>query len=299
MSQPHPSVQPTLRVRYSLLFGLVATLATIGCAPPPTAGGRRLALTPEQELALGRQAYQQVLSHPDKYGVTLTSDSPEVQQTRRVTGRLIHAVGNQWLEQRLQPLGVNVRGYYFEWQVNVLRNPQVNAFCLPGGKIAVFTGIFKVAENDDQLATVLAHEIGHALAHHTSERLARDERTRQIVFVLGGITGGMSPQARQAVLEALGLGAGLVGKRYDRHQESDADHIGLYLMTFAGYDPRQAVLFWGNMARRAGGGSVPAILSDHPSDAQRIQDMQRWVPEVLDAKRQYDQQRAVAVHTGS
>jgi metalloendopeptidase OMA1, mitochondrial len=293
-----PPVRSLVALRFVAL-GIIVTLGTAGCQPA-SPGRRALALTPQQELTLGRQAYQEVLNHPEKYGYPLTADTPQVKETRRVTGRLIHAIGNPWLQQNcLQPLGVQVQGYYFEWQVNVFENPQVNAFCLPGGKIAVFTGIFKVAKTDDQLATVLAHEIGHALAHHTSIRLAHDARTRQIVNVLGGITNGLDPRTRQAVLTAFGLGAGLEGKRYDRGQESDADHIGLYLMTFAGYDPHQAVDFWIRMAQLGGAGNGPAIFSDHPSNQQRIQDMQKWVPEVLAAKQQYEQQREVAIDTGS
>ncbi len=130
-----------------------------------------LALSPRQELALGRQAYKEVLSNPRKYGPVMPADRPECQRVRAIAQRIIHAAGIEPLQRE-----INLRkGYRFEWEVNVLDNEQVNAFCLPGGKIAVFHGLLRVVQNDDQLATVLSHEIAHALAHHSSERVARKE----------------------------------------------------------------------------------------------------------------------------
>ncbi len=298
MSQLAHRVQWHRRCTHPCVWLGVLTLACIGCGGGGPSG-QPLALSPQQELALGRQAYHEVLNNPQKYGYPLGSDTLTV-KTRRVAGRLIRAVGNPCFQEDTQPFGVRVDGYYFEWEVNVLENPQANAFCLPGGKIVVFTGLFDVIQDDDQLATVLGHEIGHALAHHTSERLAHDAHTRQVVAVLGGISGGLPPAARQAVLSVFGLSAGLAGKRYSRSQETDADHIGLYLMTFAGYDPREGVAFWENMARKMQSSRrPPAFLSDHPSDAARIQSMQKWVPEVERAKENCDQRRGGAARTGT
>src|SRR5262249_18314926 len=142
---------------------------------------------------------------------------------------------------------------------------QINAFCLPAGKIIVFTGILPVAESDDQLATVLSHEIAHALAHHASERVAREQS---------------------------GVARLLARRAYDRAQESEADHIGLFLMTFADYDPNEAVVFWERMQTVHGpGGRIPEFLSDHPSDIRRIRDLQAWVPMALGGKRAFDEGR--------
>ena len=191
------------------------------------------------------------------------ADRPECQRVREVAQRIIHAAGIEPLQRE-----INLRkGYRFEWEVNVLDKKEVNAFCLPGGKIAVFQGLLPVAQNDAQLATVIAHEIGHALAHHSSERLARKEMNQK------------------------GLGV-IWSKAYDRKEEAEADHIGLFLMTFAGYDPEEAVRFWERMQQAAGGQQhLPEILSDHPSDAHRIQSMKAWVPKAKAAKKAFDEGR--------
>jgi len=150
-------------------------------------------------------------------------------------------------------------------EANVIHSQQVNAFALPGGKIAVFTGILPVAQDDDQLATVLSHEIAHVLAHHASERLAREQ---------SGRVGFLSRKA------------------YDRGQESEADHIGVFLMTFAGYDPEEAIRFWQRMQRISEDrGQVPEFLSDHPSDAHRLRALEGWVPRARLAKRAFDEGR--------
>jgi predicted Zn-dependent protease len=217
-------------------------------------------LSPKKELDLGRYAYREMLDNPARYGRPLPADSPECRRARAVAQRIIGASEIEPLQRE-----INLRqGYTYDWEVNVLDKPYVNAFCLPGGKIGVFKGMLRVTENDDQLATVLSHEIAHALAHHVSERLARGERNQG----------------------ALGV---IWNKAYDRQQEAEADHIGLFLMTFAGYAPEEAVRFWERMGEMSRGRyHVPEILSDHPSDAHRIQAMQTWVPQAQAAKRAYD-----------
>jgi metalloendopeptidase OMA1, mitochondrial len=220
-------------------------------------------LSPEQEFQLGRQASKQVLTNPSKYGRVVPADRPECQRIRGIAERVIHAAGIEPLQRE-----INLRkGYRYEWEVNVLDKEDVNAFCLPGGKMFVFRGILKVAQNDDQLAAVISHEISHALAHHSSERVARQEMNQ-------------------------GGPGGIWSKSFDREQEAEADHIGLFLMTFAGYDPEQAVRFWERMQQAAGGQQrTPEILSDHPSDAHRIQSLKGWVPKAKAARRAFDEGR--------
>jgi predicted Zn-dependent protease len=251
----------------SLLVWLALAGAGVGCGPvgvverPAEQGegpGRRhqpLALDARQELRLGRQAYQEILRQSD-----VLEGGPEVERVRRVGGRIVKA---SEIEPLQREINLRVRGYRFEWEYAVLRSRHVNAFCLPAGKIGVFTGLLQVTQSDDQLATVMAHEIAHALAHHASERVARER------------------------MEA----AGLLKLQYNRAQESEADHIGVFLMTFAGYDPRQAVVFWQRMQSRSEGGRMPEILSDHPSDERRIADIREWVPKALAAKQAFDEGR--------
>ncbi len=222
-----------------------------------------LALSPRQEYAVGMRAYDEVM---DEYrGRLLPTGDPRVRRVRTITMRIARASAIEPLQREIN---LHLRGYRFDWEANVIRSDKVNAFCLPAGKVFVFTGILPVAENDDQLATVLSHEIAHALAHHASERIARQQQS-------GG-----------GILAALG------NLRFSREQEEEADHIGLFLMTFAGYDPNEAVVFWERMAQRmAQAERPPEWLSDHPSDAHRIARMKQWVPKVIDGKRAYDQGR--------
>jgi predicted Zn-dependent protease len=230
---------------------------------PGEGPGRRaqqLALRPEQELALGEQAYLKVLR--ESSGQILPGDDPRVRRVRTIAKRIVRAAGIQPLQREIN---LHLAGYRFDWEVNVISDRQVNAFCLPGGKIAVYTGILPVAQNDDQLATVLSHEIAHALVHHSNERVTRQE------------SGGVNV---------------LLDKAFDRRQESEADHIGVFLMTFAGYQPEEAVRFWMNMRlAHPGGGGIPEILSDHPSDERRIQEMRGWVPRALAGKKAFDEGR--------
>ena len=226
---------------------------------------QRLALTPEQELELGRQAYLKVLA--DDRGRILPPDDPQTRRVRYIAGKLIRAVGIEPLQREIN---LHIRGYRFDWEINVVRDPQINAFCLPGGKMIVYTGILAIAQNDDQVAAVLGHEIAHALAHHASERVARDQ---------------------------FGHVSFLRGKAYDRAQESEADHIGLFLMTFAGYNPEEAIRFWQIMERHGTSGRIPEFLSDHPSGPQRVRDFQKWVPQAIAGKKAFDEGRIAPANT--
>jgi predicted Zn-dependent protease len=259
-----------------------------GCAPPNQEGpGHRaqtLALTSEQELSLGQQAYREILSKSD-----VVKSGPDVERVRRVGERIAKAAEIEPLQREIN---LHLEGYHFEWEFNVLRSPQVNAFCLPGGKVAVFTGLLHVVQNDDQLATVMSHEIAHALAHHASERIAREQKLERAAEAASGVLGRMSPEQQKELIGLLSAGAQLGSLPFDRRQESEADHIGIFLMTFAGYDPHQAMVFWERMQEVSQGrGHVPEILSDHPSDARRIAQIKEWVPQALAAKKAYDEGR--------
>jgi predicted Zn-dependent protease len=254
-----------LRTLLLILFAALVIGGIGGCevALPEERGegpghrGQHLGLLPEQELALGEQAYQEVLS--ESRGRILPGDDSRVRGVRSIASRIVRAAGIRPLQREIN---LHLQGYRFEWEANVIQDRRINAFCLPGGKIAVFTGILPVAQNEDQLATVLAHEIAHALAHHSNERVTRAESGR-VSF--------------------------LMDKAFDRQQESEADHIGVFLMTFAGYHPEEAVRFWVRMRQaNQGRGNIPEFLSDHPSDERRIRDMQAWVPLAVAGKKAFD-----------
>jgi metalloendopeptidase OMA1, mitochondrial len=253
--------------RLAALALLAVAVLAGGCGPgyqrPRGEGpGHReqpLALGPRQELAVGQRAYREVMEEVRER--VLPADSPEVIRVRHVLERLVRGYHTpRWDKE------INLRrGYYFQWEANVVRDQQINAFSLPAGYLFVYTGILRVTGNDDNfLATVLSHEMAHALAHHASERIARERSGRNILRSLA----------------------------YSRDQEMEADKIGVFLMPFAGYDPRKAPLFWQRMQQVKGGrGGRPELLSDHPSDRHRMEKLREWVPRALAAKQAYDEGR--------
>jgi predicted Zn-dependent protease len=270
---------------------LAAAPGVTGCGAPDFGegpGGRvqHLALTPEQEYILGQKAYDEVLSKSQP----LPRDRPEVRFVTEVGQRIVGALQND-LQLREIHL-VRVKDYRWDWEFNVLQDKQINAFCLPGGRVAVYTGLLNVVDqNGDFLATVLGHEISHALAHHASERIAREPMWGQALAAVNGVLGD-TPDSRR-LIGLLAAGSQVGSLRYDRQQESEADHIGIFLMTFAGYDPAQAVQFWERMQQETGGHGPPEMLSDHPSDAHRIAAIRGWAERAKAAKQAFDAGRVV------
>ncbi|CAF1259188.1 unnamed protein product [Adineta ricciae] len=238
---------------------------------PETGRVARVALSPEQEQRLGLEAYAQVKR--DEAGKIIQS-GPDVELVKRVTNRLARAAAEKAVVQ-------------YNWEVRVIQSHEKNAFCLPGGKIVVYTGIIPIAKNEAGLATVLGHEMAHATSRHSAERLFRSQIVQTI---LGGVQGSMmdmDPAQRQTIMGALGAGAKYGATLpFSRKQESEADHIGLLYMARAGYDPREAIAFWQRMDEQLGKGSPPAFLSDHPSHNTRIGQLQTWMPE---AQKEYNQ----------
>jgi predicted Zn-dependent protease len=174
-------------------------------------------------------------------------------------------------------IAAQVTGPYagMQWEVTVFEDPSPNAFALPGGKIGVHSGLFAVAKTQDQLATVLGHEVGHVIAAHANERVSTQYATQSGIQVIETLTGGSS----QGQHELLGLlGAGGIVLPFGRAQESESDQIGLELMAKAGFDPAQSVVLWQNMAA-AGGDQPPEFLSTHPAHGRRIADLQARLPE--------------------
>lgn len=185
------------------------------------------------------------------------------------------AVANAYVACVARSITAAVQGAYSntKWEVVVFQSDAVNAFALPGGKIGVYTGLLKVAENQDQLAAVIGHEVAHVLASHSNERVSTAYATDTSVQLVS-IAVGATTQSQQQLYGLLGMGAQVgVVLPFGRAQESEADLLGLDLMARAGFDPRQSVNLWQNMAR-AGGAASPEFLSTHPSNATRIQNLQ-------------------------
>jgi predicted Zn-dependent protease len=168
----------------------------------------------------------------------------------------------------------------FVWKVSLIKKNEANAFCLPGGKIVVYSGILPLTRNDAGLATVLGHEVAHATAEHVAERIERQHLTEVAATIIaGGVA--YTPAQFLRIQALLGIGSSLP---FSRSQESEADHIGLVYMARAGYDPRQALAFWKRMQRASQGKEPPEFVSDHPSDAHRVARVRGWLPE---AEREY------------
>jgi len=227
-----------------------------------------IAVSEDDAAALGAQAFSEVLS---KYQVV--GFGPEQARVRAVTGRIAAAADA-------------ITDVDYRWEVALLRSHDVNAFALPGGKVAVFAALLEIAATDDQLAAVIGHEVAHVLARHGAERLTQQKLAdygRQAVAIA---VGDLDPVTQTAVLGALGLGAQFgVLMPFSRKHESEADRIGLILMARACYDPRAAVQVWAGMAQ-AGGASPPEILSTHPGHGSRVEALNAAMGDALEERRE-------------
>ena len=230
---------------------------------PETGRTSHVGLSTEQESALGLQSYQQVLAQSESIG-----SGPEFEMVKRVASRLASATGNA------------AQG--FDWRVSLIRDEKVNAFCLPGGKIVVYTGILPVTQNEASLATVLGHEMAHATSRHGAQRVFEQNLSQTAMMGVAGSLSDMDYEKQRAILGALGAGAQFgILMPFGRKQESEADHIGLIYMARAGFDPRESIGFWERM-ERVGGEQPPEFLSTHPSHGTRIQQLQGWMPQAIE-----------------
>lgn len=235
-------------------------LATAVCSAGVTLASGCNLFTLDQDVELGTQAFQEVVTQNE-----IVQSGPEVQQAQRVTERLISSA------KALDPEVAD----RFPWEVAVIRDDKtVNAFCLPGGKMAVYTGILPVTQDDTGLAVVMGHEIAHATQRHGTERLTR---TMPIEMAIGFLQNKDHAQIAN-VLAQLGIGL-----PWGRSDELEADRIGLMYMAKAGYDPREAVGFWQRMAELSGGQGegISEYLSTHPSNTRRIEQIQEFLPEAM------------------
>lgn len=253
-----------------IAIGLLAA-ALVACATSPT-GRSQLIIIPEDQMAqMGTQAFQQMRSKQRE------SDN------RRVK-RYVQCVADA-ITSSLE--GENAGT---EWEVVVFEEDSANAFALPGGKIGVHTGLLDVAKNQHQLATVVGHEVGHVLARHGAERVSQQFAAGTAMQLVGAYVGEDSSNSSKMAMALLGVGAQVgVLLPYSRIQESEADEIGLRLMAQAGFNPRQSVDLWQNMAAQ-GGSRPPEFLSTHPAPESRIQELQNLMPEAMKTFRQASNQ---------
>ncbi|MBM3318242.1 MAG: M48 family metallopeptidase [Candidatus Eisenbacteria bacterium] len=260
-----------MRPRF-VLAGLLLAMLAASCATVPITGRRQLNLIPAPSLyALSFDQYQQFLA-----GQRESTNPEQTAMVRRVGTRIQQAVERFFAEQGQ---AARLRGY--QWEFRLVESDEVNAWCMPGGKVVVYTGLLPVARDEAGLAVVVGHEIAHAVAEHGNERMSQGMVTQLGGMALDKALEQKSEQTRAVFLTVFGLGAQLgVQLPYSRLHESEADRLGLIFMAMAGYDPRSAADFWRRMAAQSGG-APPEFLSTHPSDERRVRDLEAHMPEAL------------------
>lgn len=255
-----------------LLTTLMTALLVSGCSLVPLTGRRQINLVSDaQVVAVSEQQYRSFISQAPK-----SRDMAQTERTREMGKRIASAT-----ERYLRSIGHTEDIRYFRWEFNLIASNQVNAFCMPGGKIVVYEGILPVARTDDELATVIAHEVAHAVAKHSNERLSQAILRQYGGQALGQILSGSSAGAQVVGNILYNVGGKLIFELpYSRKQEYEADQIGLYLMALAGYDYHNAPNLWVKMASRSGGGNQSEVISSHPNDQNRIRAIREEIPRV-------------------
>lgn len=268
----HKFTSFTLFCLLAFCFAGLAFMA-VSCKTVPLTGRRQLSLIPSsQMLSLSDQQYSEFLKTNK-----ISSDQKGTALVNTVGHRIANAV-EQYMNQN--NMADQIAGY--KWEFNLVESKEINAWCMPGGKVVVYTGILPLTQDESGLATVLAHEISHAVAQHGDERMSQG-----LVAQLGaiGLQEALSskPQLTQQIfMTAFGVGAQVgVLLPFSRTQESEADHLGLIFMAMAGYDPNSSLSFWQRMAEKMKGQAPPEFLSDHPSDQSRIDKIKEELPEAM------------------
>ena len=247
--------------RLTVIVGILTLF--VQCASVPVTGRKQVILLPESEMM------QMSLT---SYGDFLKENklSTRTDDTRRVkeVGTRIAAAVEAYLKS--QGLEKQIEGY--QWEFNLVQSPEMNAWCMPGGKVVVYEGILPVCENDDGLAVVMGHEIAHAIARHGNERMSQ-----QMLIQAGSTAAAYALKEKSEPTQAL--------LAFSRKHELEADRLGLIFMTIAGYNPEEAIPFWTRMASAGSGQKPPEFMSTHPSDAHRIEQIKALMPEVLKYKK--------------
>ena len=262
------------KVKFILLSLVASILVSCGTTStvPVTGRKHRLSVSDEYVLSLSAQQYNQYLQQAKK-----STNATNTALVKRVGQKLATAV-----ETYLRSNGFANEVKNFAWEFNLIADNQVNAFCMPGGKIVVYEGILPVTQNEASLAIVLGHEIAHAVAKHSAEQMTKEQNSSTLVQLGGGVLTalGMDNSSTQVLQGVASQGLSLLNLKYSRDNESEADYMGLIFAAMAGYDPNVAVTFWQRMAAQSQGQQV-TWLSSHPSDAQRVSDIQKHLPEAL------------------
>lgn len=254
-------------------FILLAALIITACSTVPLTGRRQLSLVDDSQInSAAALSYKQLLADPK---TKVINNSADAQRVDRIGGKLAAAI-----EKYLSQNGYADQ-YKFTWEFNLIQSEEVNAWCMPGGKVAVYTGILPITQTDAGLATVMGHEIGHAIARHSAERMSQEMAAQAGGAAIGAATSTKSSTTQSIINGLYGVGGQLALLKYSRDQESEADRLGLTFMAMAGYNPNEAVAFWQRMSAQNKGGAPPEFLSTHPADATRIAAIKNAIPEAM------------------
>ncbi|MGN7822509.1 M48 family metallopeptidase [Chitinophaga varians] len=243
------------------------------CTRVPITGRSQLNLLPESTMqSMALQEYQSFLSSNK---VVSQSTNRDAEMVKRVGQRIAGAV-TAYMNQN--GMGNQIADY--KWEFNLVDSKEVNAWCMPGGKVVVYTGLLPVTQNETALACVMGHEIAHAIARHGNERMSQG-LVAQGIQVAGSVALGKNPTAVNLFNQAFGVGGNLGIMAFSRQNELEADHLGVIFMAMAGYNPQESIPFWQRMANMSNGQKPPEFLSTHPSDARRVQQLQQLMPEAM------------------
>ncbi|PKL87403.1 MAG: peptidase M48 [Ignavibacteriae bacterium HGW-Ignavibacteriae-2] len=254
-------------------FLLLLSVIISSCSTVAITGRKQLNIIPDATmLSMSFQQYDQFLKENKK-----SNDATKIQMINRVGSNIKGAVERYFAENKMSD---RLNG--FNWEFNLVESPEVNAWCMPGGKVVFYTGILPICNGEAGVAVVMGHEVAHAIAEHGSERMSQGLITEFGGMALDKALENKPQQTRTLWMSAFGLGAQLgVLLPFSRLHESEADHLGLIFMAMAGYDPNNAVDFWQRMSQQKGGQAPPEFLSTHPSDATRIAEIRKLLPSAL------------------
>ena len=261
----------TMKNLNKLLGISVISAMMIACTTNPITGRKSLQLANDQEIsAMALQQYRQTLS-----AAKVIKGTTQAKSVTNVGLRIKNAANNYY-----RGIGREADLANYQWEFNLIDDKQINAWCMPGGKVAVYTGIMPITKNDTGLAVVLGHEISHAIAGHGNERISQAMVAQYGGAILGGAIS--NNQIAAIFQQAYPLGAQVALLKYGRSQELEADEMGLYLMAMAGYDPRESQPFWQRMEAASTGNRPPEFLSTHPNPDTRRADLERNMPKALE-----------------
>ncbi|MBL7871702.1 MAG: M48 family metallopeptidase [Cyclobacteriaceae bacterium] len=259
---------------FNKILSFVLLLAVVtACATVAVTGRKQLSLVSSDEInQMSAQQYREVIQKGP-----ISTNQEQTAMVKRVGVRIQKAV-----EQYMAEKGMSNQLAGFNWEFNLIQDDKtVNAWCMPGGKVAFYTAILPICKDEQGIAVVMGHEVAHAIANHGAERMSQGMLAEFGLSTIG-VAMGQNPTATQQIfMQAVGMGTNVGMLKFSRSHESEADHMGLIFMAMAGYNPSSAPKFWERMSALSGGQQPPEFLSTHPSHDTRIKDLEGWIPEAM------------------